>query len=68
MRFHDLRHSAASLLAAQGATAHDVMETLGHTQITTTMNLYTHVFTERKTELADMMDAALTSIPRKSVQ
>lgn len=68
MRFHDLRHSAALLLAAQGATARDVMETLGHTQITTTMNLYTHVFTERKTELADMMDAALTSIPRKSVQ
>lgn len=68
MRFHDLRHSAASLLAAQGATARDVMETLGHTQITTTMNLYTHVFTERKTELAAMMDAALTNIPRKSVQ
>lgn len=68
MRFHDLRHSAASLLAAQGATARDVMETLGHTQIATTMNLYTHVFTERKTELADLMDAALSSIPRRSVQ
>jgi len=68
MRFHDLRHSAASLLAAQGATARDVMETLGHTQIATTMNLYTHVFTERKTELADLMDAALSSTPRKSVQ
>jgi len=68
MRFHDLRHSAASLLAAQGATVRDVMETLGHTQIATTMNLYTHVFTERKTELADLMDAALSSTPRKSVQ
>lgn len=65
IRFHDLRHSAASLLAAQGATARDVMETLGHTQIATTMNLYTHVFTERKTELAAMMDAALT--PPKAV-
>ncbi|MGI8546822.1 MAG: site-specific integrase [Gemmatimonadaceae bacterium] len=68
MRFHDLRHSAASLLAAQGANARDVMETLGHTQIATTMNLYTHVFTERKAELAAMMDAALTPQQRKSVQ
>ena len=68
MRFHDLRHSAASLLAAQGATARDVMETLGHTQIATTMNLYTHIFTERKTELADLMDAALKGTPRKPVQ
>jgi len=68
MRFHDLRHSAASLLAAQGASARDVMETLGHTQIGTTLNLYTHVFTERKTELADLMDAALTPTRNESVQ
>jgi len=44
------------------------METLGHTQIATTMHLYTHIFTERKTELAALMDAALKGKPREKVQ
>ena len=42
-RFHDLRHACASLLLAQGVAARVVMETLGHSQISLTLNTYSHV-------------------------
>ncbi len=56
IRFHDLRHSCASLLASAGRPAREVMEILGHTNITTTQNIYTHVFEDAKREAADVMD------------
>ena len=40
MRYHDLRHGAASLMAAQGISPRVAMEILGHAQISTTMNIY----------------------------
>jgi len=43
MRFHDLRHSCASLMLVQGVPARAVMATLGHSQIAVTMNTYGHV-------------------------
>jgi integrase len=43
VRLHDLRHTSASLLLAQGVPARVVMEILGHSQISVTMNTYTHV-------------------------
>jgi integrase len=43
IRFHDLRHSCATLLIAQGVHPRVVMEILRHTQISTTMNTYAHV-------------------------
>jgi integrase len=43
VRLHDLRHTAASLLLSQGVAARVVMEILGHSQISVTMNTYTHV-------------------------
>jgi integrase len=58
-RFHGLRHSCASLMHAQGADARTIMETLGHTQIATTMNIYTHVFQSVTQDLAARMDSAL---------
>ena len=42
MRLHDLRHGAASLLAAAGIPPRDVMDLLGHSQISTTLQIYTH--------------------------
>jgi integrase len=42
-RFHDLRHTCASFLLAQGVSARVVMEILGHSQISLTLNTYTHV-------------------------
>ncbi|HEY3232240.1 MAG TPA: site-specific integrase [Roseiflexaceae bacterium] len=46
IRFHDLRHSCASLLIALGLHPRVVMETLRHTQISTTMNVYGHAIPE----------------------
>ena len=43
MRFHDLRHSAATLLLAIGVHIKVVQELLGHSNITTTLNIYSHV-------------------------
>lgn len=56
IRFHDLRHSCASLLIAQGIPARTVMETLGHSQITLTLNTYAHIFPEVQRQAADAMD------------
>jgi integrase len=56
MRFHDLRHSCASLLAAQGIPARVAMEILGHSDIRLTQNIYTHIFDEAKQHAADVMD------------
>jgi integrase len=42
-RFHDLRHACASLLMAQGVNPRVVMEILGHSQITLTLDTYSHV-------------------------
>jgi integrase len=43
VRFHDLRHSCALLLLAQGVAPRVVMEILGHSQISITMDTYSHV-------------------------
>jgi integrase len=59
-RFHDLRHACASLLFAQGLGPKAVMETLGHTQISTTADLYGHMYAELRQEVADRMDAILS--------
>lgn len=56
LRFHDLRHSCASLLIAQGIPAKIVMETLGHSQISLTLNTYAHVFPEVQRQAAEAMD------------
>ena len=58
-RFHDLRHSCASLLLAQGVPARVVMETLGHSSIQMTLNTYSHVMPALARQAADSMDTAL---------
>ena len=59
MRFHDLRHGAASLLLAQGVHPRVVMEMLGHSTITLTMNTYSHVIPDLQREAANRMEEAL---------
>jgi integrase len=59
VRLHDLRHTAASLLLAQHVPARVVMEILGHSQISLTMNTYSHVAPEVSREAADRMARAL---------
>jgi integrase len=63
LRFHDLRHSCASLLIAQGVSPRVVMETLGHSQIGLTMNTYAHVLPEVQRQAATAMDALFSDIP-----
>src|ERR1700716_1176789 len=42
-RFHDLRHSCATLLLVQGVSPRVVMEVLGHSEVGMTLNTYSHV-------------------------
>jgi integrase len=58
-RFHDLRHACATLLLAQGVPARVVMETLGHSEISLTLNTYSHVMPSLGREAAERMDQLL---------
>jgi integrase len=60
IRFHDLRHTAATLLLAQGVDPRTIMETLGHSQISLTLNTYSHVLPALQREAAAKMDAILS--------
>ncbi len=57
IRFHELRHSCASLLIDMGFTLKDVQEWLGHSDIKMTANIYAHLDTARKTNMADSIAA-----------
>jgi integrase len=59
IRFHDLRHTAATLLLGQGQHPKVVAEMLGHSRISTTLDLYSHVTPTMQREAADAMDAML---------
>ena len=61
IRIHDLRHSCATLMLAQGVSARVVMETLGHSQISLTLNTYSHVLPTMQEDAASKMDAILQS-------
>ncbi|MFZ4509038.1 MAG: site-specific integrase [Fimbriimonas sp.] len=61
MRFHDLRHTCASLLLAQGVQPRVVMEILGHSQISLTMDTYSHVIPSLRKDAATLMDSLLAS-------
>ena len=56
---HTLRHTCASLLLAQGVHPRVVMETLGHSGIAITMDVYSHVMPQQQREAADLMNTAL---------
>lgn len=67
LRFHDLRHTCASLLVAAGAHPQLIQARLGHASITTTLDRYGHLFPSVEEALADALDAtfndASTPIP-----
>jgi integrase len=60
IRVHDLRHTAATLLLAQGVDPRTIMEALGHSQISLTLNTYSHVLPALQAEAARKMNAILT--------
>lgn len=59
IRFHDLRHTAATLLLGGGMHPKLVSEMLGHTRISTTIDLYSHVTPVMHQQAAQAMDAIL---------
>ena len=59
VRFHDLRQGCASLLLVLGVPLRMVMEILGHLQISTTSDIYTHVMPAQYREVAEALDDGL---------
>ncbi len=59
IRFHDLRHTSATLLLSQGVHPKIVQERLGHSQISVTMDTYSHVLPTMQREAANKMNAIL---------
>ena len=59
MRFHDLRHSCASLLLANGVPLKHIQEWLGHSDFTITANIYAHLDYKSKITSAQEMETGL---------
>ena len=59
IRFHDLRHTAATLPLLQGINVKVISEILGDSSITITLNLYGHVLPDMQQQAADAMKRIL---------
>ena len=60
-RFHDLRHSCAALLIAEGAHPKAIMDWLGHSSIQVTLGTYGHLFPNLEASLVDALDEVYRS-------
>lgn len=56
IRIHDLRHSHASLLVEMGFSPLEIANRLGHEKIETTLNTYSHLYPDKREQLADRLD------------
>ena len=56
LRLHDLRHGCATFMLAGGVPSRAIMEVLGHSGISVTMNTYAHVLPALRQEAADAID------------
>ena len=65
MRFHDPRHAHASLLLAAGVHPKVVQERLGHSQVSVTLDTYSHVAPSLQREAAERLDGLLEGRPRR---
>jgi integrase len=68
VRFHDLRHSCASLLLSLGVSAKLVQETLGHSTYQLTMDTYSHMIPALRNEVADKMDEIFSTTVNEAVK
>ena len=60
IRFHDLRHTYATLLCSKNVNPKVVQEMLGHANISQTMDIYSHVLPNMQDDAAAAMESALT--------
>jgi integrase len=63
IRFHDLRHTAASLMLNNGVPILVVSKILGHSKASTTLDIYGHLISVMQEGAARMMDELITPIP-----
>lgn len=61
IKIHGLRHTHASMLAHMGADKMQVSSRLGHSQLSTTLNIYTHLFEQADRTLADNLSTFLST-------
>lgn len=59
IRFHDLRHSTVNTLRKGGCDAKDIQAWLGHSDVSTTLNVYGHVLRDDMSRLGNVVDTAL---------
>jgi integrase len=67
IRFHDLRHTAATLLINQGVHAKTISDRLGHASISTTMNVYGHHLQVADQEAANKLEGLFSNRKKKSL-
>jgi len=63
IRFHDLRHTAASLMLNYGVPVLVVSKILGHSKTSTTLDVYGHLIPVMQEQAARIMDEVITPIP-----
>lgn len=64
IRFHDLRHSAVNTLRKGGCDVKDIQAWLGHSDVSTTLNVYGHILQGDMVRLGNVVDAALFQAPK----
>ena len=57
IRIHDLRHSHASLLVEKNVPIKAISERLGHEDVQTTLNTYSHLYPQKQEEIANLLSA-----------
>lgn len=62
IRFHDLRHTAASLMLNHGVPVIVVSNMLGHSKPSVTLDIYAHLYHESQREAAQLMDDLVTPL------
>jgi integrase len=68
IRFHDLRHSAATLLHAAGVPMASIQKLLGHASMRTTQDVYSHTTTDMESEAANTMDEIFSQSPSATIR
>jgi integrase len=67
IRFHDLRHTSATLLLGKGVHGKIVQERLGHANIAMTLDLYSHVTADMQRQAADAIEALISGASERTV-